>query len=451
MLRMVGELSAGNEDLRARLRELSERDAVWAEEVAKLRAELARRDGGKPPSWAKPSVRPKREPEEAKPRKKRSESFVRHREEPTRVVEIGAEVCPDCGRKLPHGEIYSSHQVIEIPETRYEVIEVRRLRRYCGACRRRVAPPPVPPELAVGRSRIGPRLMGFIASAVTDHRMPHGRVRSLLSEVYGLSLSEGTISRVLQGVADRLRTAYEGLLAEIQGSPVVHADETGWRENGRNGWLWSLVTPTVRFFHWDPSHARAVFLPLLGEGFEGVLVTDCYSAYTGMDCLHQYCWAHVLREARDLRESHREDESLARWADELRKYYHTAVAWAAKAGSGSEEARHKARVRAETALRKVANRAVSRTGVAKTLGDRIRRHAHELVTFVEHPDVPPDNNAAERAIRSAVVARKVSGGTRSPQGSETKSILLSHFETWRATGLSPIAACLAALTSPTPA
>jgi transposase len=433
---------------------LLERVATLESENAALRERLGPGDppaGVRPrkhPDWVKGNVPPAAE-EAPKERKRRDQSFARRREEPTRVVELGAACCPDCGRPLKGGEVASSHQVLEIPAVRYEVIEVRRLRRWCGVCGKRVAPPPVPPELSVGRHRFGPRLMAFVANAVTVGRQPHRGVQRQLEELYGLRLSVGSITAMLRTVAERGRGQYEALLAAIRESPVVHADETGWRENGRNGILWALVTPDARFLHRDASRGRSVIESLLGEEAAPILVTDFYSAYTGLPCPHQYCWAHLLRAGHELKESLPTNRAVRRWTDKLHAFYLQSVGLAARVAAQPEPARQRARANAERKLLQLANWRVARDGAARTLGERIRRHGHELVTFIEHPEVPPDNNAAERALRPAVIARKCCGGTRSPTGTDTKTILLSLFGTWLVRGQSPLAACHALLTTPT--
>jgi transposase len=417
--------------------------------IAELEAKPGGGSCGKTPDFVKANV-PK-EPESGSgpdaPRKKRTESFVRHREEPTQTIEIGAVVCPDCGHKLSGGSVVSKHQVIDIPRVDYEVTEYHRLRRWCGHCGRYVEPPPLEPDQAVDQSRFSPRVMSLVAELVTVNRMTHRAVREYLASVHGLHVSEGAISAMLHTVAEHGRAVYEALVEEARESPVVHADETGFRENGRNGYIWAVVTKLARVFSWDASRARRVITDFLGGEFSSILVTDFYSAYTGLECPHQWCWVHLLRAAREAREKNPDDRVLRAWVEKLKAFYQRAGEVRDRVACRPEAVRAEARGRVEAKLLELADRPVSTTGPARKVGNLIRRFAHELLTFIEHPEVPPDNNAAERAIRPVVVARKVSGGTRSPRGTETKMILLSLFGTWGLRGQNTLASCYDMLTS----
>lgn len=248
-------------------------------------------------------------------------------------------------------------------------------------------------------------------------------------------------------MAERGRRFYESLLEEVRRSPVVHADETGFRQDGRNGYIWALATKLARVFAWDVSRAQRVITELLGPDFSSILVTDFYSAYTGLECPHQWCWVHLLRPARELREKYPKDRILRAWVERLKRFFKSVCKVRDRVATRPESVRVEARRQAEAKLLELAGQPVSTTGPARKLGDRIRRHAHELFTFIEHPGVPPDNNAAERTIRPAVVIRKVSGGSRSPRGTETRMILLSIFGTWGLRGQNTLDACYHMLTS----
>ena len=121
----------------------------------------------------------------------------------------------------------------------------------------------------------------------------------------------------------------------MRGSPVVHADETGWREGGQAGYVWTFSTPTLRYLHSARSRAGAVVREVLGAVYEGVLVSDCYAAYTIHHRPHQRCWPHLLRDLHDVRPAHPADADPAAWADAVHTLDHEGKQGAARAADGA--------------------------------------------------------------------------------------------------------------------
>ena len=122
-------------------------------------------------------------------------------------------------------------------------------------------------------------------------RLPFGVIQRYLKWRYGLGLSVGKLVELTHGAAARGQEEYTGLRQEIRASPVVYGDETGWREDGRNGYLWSFSNPEVRYFLRRASRGSKVVEEVLGDEFEGVLVSDFYGAYNVHQGLHQRCWS----------------------------------------------------------------------------------------------------------------------------------------------------------------
>jgi transposase len=183
-------------------------------------------------------------------------------------------------------------------------------------------------------------------------------------------------------LAARATPVVATLTTTSRGAPVVPADETGWRENGRNGSGWTFSTPQHRLVR-HGSRARTMVPDVVGGPCGGVLVSDVSAASTGNAGVHQFCWAHLLRDGHALTAPHPDDAVLAGWA--------TAV--------------HAVVTRAQTG-------ASGRRGGACA---RMLRHEASLVVGVTEPDVPATTNAAERSLRPLVVSRTISGGTRSAQ------------------------------------
>ena len=208
--------------------------------------------------------------------------------------------------------------------------------------------------------------------------------------------------------------------------------------------MWTFSTPTERYFL-RRGRGKAVVDEALGESFSGVLVSDFYAAYHHYDGPKQRCWAHLLRDIHDLVALYPKDTSLAQWAAAVHQLY-----VAAKAFSHPQAQRRRtAQLAWERQLLAICQPFLAdRLALQGRLCRRIERHIKERFVFVAEPDVPSDNNPAERSLRHLVISRKVSEGTRSERGTESKMTLASIFGTWRARGLNPLAACRQLLTSP---
>ena len=367
--------------------------------------------------------------------------------------------CPECGAPLAGGTVKRTREVIEVPPAPVVVTEHVYLERRCPDCRRRCVPPPGLDGVVVGQSRLGIGLVSLITCLREEARLPFAVIQQLLRTIHGLEVSVGGLVGAVGQVATRAEPVVAGIQAAIRASPVVHADETGWREDGRNGYVWTFSTPhpegTRRYFI-RGSRAKSVLVEAMGEAFAGVLVSDVYAAYTNDDGRHQYCWAHLLRDIHDLAGQHPRVAGVRGWADAVHALYARARAVAAP-----DLAARRAAARAfQTDLRalcapylpvltpEAATDAVVVVPPRRPLCLRIDKHLADLFVFVEDPAVPPTNNAAERSLRHLVVSRKISGGTRSTAGSTTKMRLASLFGTWRAQGLNPFDQCRLLLASP---
>lgn len=418
--------------------------------VSELEVEVAqlRKGGGSTPGGSLPAfVKPNRPARELKPRKARSNGSARRIEKPTRVVRHVVESCPDCGRSLSGGWLHRSRQIIDIPDISYEVAEHQFIRRHCGVCDKdHVATPDLSSE-TLGSHRIGVRLMAFIVHLKKVGRMTVSGIRQVLLSLFGLHLAKGTISEVLHAVARHGAPCYEQLHTCIRESEGVHADETSWREDGCCHWMWVFSTPNARLFVEDKSRGHHVPERVLGDAFKGVLSSDFYAGYSFYLGEHQRCWVHFLRDLKQLQEKHPHDKPLARWAKQVKRIWKAATEFS----SNDHKVRTKARSRFQQWIAALAEPfARDKEALQKTLAQRLLRFENELFTFVEHPIVPSDNNAAERAIRPMVIYRKVTGGSRSGQGSTTTSVLMSLVSTWMLRGLDPMKACTKMLQSTTP-
>ena len=442
-------LRTENQELRGQVAELQS-------QIAGLKAELAK-ERGDPPSFVRAN-RPKREGPKA-PRKKRASEHnrVRRREPPVRTILHAYERCPDCNYRLSGETVDRVRQVIELPEPRpVEVIEHRLIKRYCPSCECYKTPPLDLSGEVLGQGRMGVRLASLVAYLRITDRMPIRLIQSYLETFHELKVSVGEIIYLLDQLREKTKASVEGLRDEARKSKILHADETGWREDGVNGYIWSFSTPggpdgrdtgkeAIRYYEFDPSRSQAVPRRILADKFKGHLVSDFYCGYNDYPSKHQRCWVHLFRDLHELKEAHGDKPEVLAWAESLRALYDEAKAWLERNRDPGpkQEDREKEYVSLVGRLHLAGLLyAKDREHPAWALCKRVLRHEDELFQFVLVEGLASDNNLAERSIRPLVVVRKISGGTRSVNGTKTRMALATLFETWRARGLNPFLECL---------
>lgn len=435
--------------LEATVAQLTARVGTLLAMVAALQRDDDGTGGGRPAGMPglKPTPGKVRAPKQ--PRKGRAQSFVRQRAEPTQRVFHAAQTCLTCGMILTGGSVKRTREVIEVPLMPATVTEHVYLERCCPHCRTRHTPAVDLVGQVVGKQRFGVGLVSLIVTLREEARLPVATIRWYLETFHALSVSAGAIVGAIQCVAQAGMTAVAMLREEIRGSPAIHADETGWRENGENGYIWTFCTPTTRYFV-RGSRASAMVERVLGDECAGVLVSDFYAGYAPYPGVKQKCWAHLLRDVHDLRVAHADDAAVQAWAAGVRDSYLRAVAWKAAHPTADTQRRQGAQQRFAAELAAVYAPYVEAPVPQQSLSARMAKHLHEMFVFIAEPAVPPDNNEAERSLRHLVTSRKISGGTRSGAGSMAKMALASLFGTWRVRGENPFTACRALLISPQP-
>ena len=378
------------------------------------------------------------------PRKRRGRGYGRPRMRPTARQVHAATHCPHCRVPLRGGTLRRTREVIELVPARVDVTEHQYLERRCPQCGGRWLPGPEVAGMVVGQGRLGVGLLSLIAVLREELRLPIAGIQRYLAAVHGLALSGGAVVGALHTVAQRAAAVVAGIRESIRASPVLHADETGWREGGTNGYVWTFSTERARVFV-RGSRERAVLEEVVGPDYAGVLVSDFYAAYTSYEGRHQYCWAHLLRDVDELVAQHPADAAVRGWAASLHALYGRATAF----DHADPTVRRRQRQAYERELGVLCAPFCGREPAPqRVLGERMTKHLSALFVFVEDPAVPATNNAAERSLRHLVTCRKISGGTRSPAGTATKLTLASLFGTWRLQGLEPLAQCRSLLANP---
>jgi transposase len=314
------------------------------------------------------------------------------------------------------------HQVIEIPPIEPVVTEYQWHQLMCPDCGETTRAPW--PE-GVPSGTYGPRVHAAVALCTGSYRLSKRTTAEMMADLFGVPMSVGTISQLEKLITEVLDKPVEQARDAVEAQAVAHLDETSWRQNGKRAWLWVAVTSMVTVFVIRFSRGSQVARELLGERFDGILVTDRYSAYNWYPVRwRQLCWAHLVRDFEAMRERGGTSETIG---EGLLVQAHQMFTWWYRVRAGTLA---RATFRSYmSALRKEVHRlleAGSRCGVPKTEGTcrEILKRREALWTFVQVEGVEPTNNTAERAIRPGVLWRKGSFGTQSAAGSRfVESIL----------------------------
>jgi chaperonin cofactor prefoldin len=339
--------------------------------------------------------------------------------------------CPDCRAQLLEVEHHERY-VEELVPSKVVTTCYHTTGGWCPNCRKQVESrgENQPPAADLPHAQLGLNALATAVMLRVCYRLPFRQITRLYMDLPGLKLSPGAIVRQIQRVGKWLEKQYHRLKLVIRAAGVVHADETSWRTNGRNGYLWTLNTPQHTLYHVDRSRSAKVIAELLGKAFghDGqTLVSDFYSVYDQFDGPQQKCLTHLLRELRDTIAKRPELAGHAFFKrckklvqDMLRLKKHRkqlqAAAYEHQVGLMEKRLEQLAAAQWEDAD-------------ADRLTRRLSKYRSKLTTFLHKAEVDGTNNAAERAIRPAVVMRKISGGSRSERGAKAWSILASVMRT----------------------
>jgi transposase len=351
--------------------------------------------------------------------------------------------CPKC-----HGPVRpcrsSRTRVIEdIPADITPVVTEHTIHRsWCPQCRNTVEP--VVPDALPG-STIGLRVV--VLSAWLHYLL--GTTLAQIIDVFNFhlqfKLSSGGLVQMWHRLREILLAWYLEIQAQALNSAVLHADETGWRVNGKTSWLWCFTSKDVTYYMIDRRRGSPALKKFFKKEFAGVLVTDFWGAYNAVVCAQkQKCLPHLLRDLKRTQHYHNPGGDWPAFSKPLKRLIRDSIRLSKRRAELSAEQFASRRQRLQCRLSDLLAQPWEERH-ARRLVKRLRRHEAELFTFLDHPDVPSDNNHAERQIRPAVILRKNSYANGSEEGAETQAILMSVFRTLKQRHHNPVSAVLDAV------
>jgi len=344
------------------------------------------------------------------------------------------ERCPDCGGPVSKPSRKPRRRYVEDLEASRPVTTEHHIHtHWCPCCKKNVEP--VVTDALPGAT-IGNR------AAVMSSWFHYGlgntvsQVAAVLNNVFHFQVSEGGLVQIWRRLADLLEPWYEQIASQANDSAVLHADETGWRVNGKNHWLWCFTHSDLTYYLIDESRGANVLLEFLGETFGGTLISDFLGVYDKILAKRrQVCLAHLLRELKKVSLSDPDDEWTV-FAEQLKRLLRDALRLARRSDRDAPDYAAK-RERIHKRLDRLCDGIYENANAAR-LVRRLIKYREALFSFLDDPAVPPDNNRAEREIRPAVIARKNSFHNMSHAGARTQAILMSVYRTLKLRGHDPI-------------
>jgi transposase len=352
-------------------------------------------------------------------------------------IDVPLKCCPCCGSAVcDKRRLVQS--IEEIPVVRPHVTRLTTEEGWCANCQKEVySTHPLQTSRAGGAAatQLGPRALALACDLNKAKGLSMRRTGAILDEHFGLKITPGGLAQLVQRVGRKLQPEYERMALELRQSPVVHADETSWWVGGPGWWLWVFATGQMTFYVVIQSRAAAVALGVLGANFAGVLVSDCLAIYDNLNPLQQKCYSHHLKavsEALELAGAAGNDYLLG-----VKALLRTAL-WLKALQGATDQARFALCVNTLESRAHALLDAPRAVIFEEKVRMRLWKQRDHLFTFLTRAEVPATNNLAERQLRPAVIACKISCGNKTEKGAQAWAVLASLAATSRQTGRSVI-------------
>jgi transposase len=343
-------------------------------------------------------------------------------------VEVKLEACPHCSGTLEDRSPLV--QIIEeIPPVRPRVYRIVTWSGKCKQCGVVHSTHPLQTSRAQGAAgvQLGPRARALAILLNKHLGLTVRKTCSVLSKLCGMHVTPGGVSQIMARAAGRVEADYEALIDELRASPAVFADETSWWVGGPQWWLWTFTNADTTIYRVEQRRNADVVHQTLGD-YQGMLVSDCLSSYDPAPYRKHKCIAHHLRAIKRARK--RPDMKDFGYLDRWREFFHRVILWYRLRPKLPPEMFEQGRANLEKTCDELLAEPCTQTGDA-AVRLRLAKQREHLLGCLYEPAAEPTNNRAERSLRGAVIARKLSCGNRSPRGKRTFEILASLAATFQ--------------------
>ena len=344
-------------------------------------------------------------------------------EEVDEHIDVPLTACPQCGGTVEDLETIEQY-IEEIPPVRPWVAHLVTDRGQCGQCGEVQSLHPLKTSEATGaaKTHLGPRALALAATLNKREGLTMRSVCRVLKSVAGLRLSPGGLAQWVQRVGHKARPAYDALVTDVRRSAAAFVDETSWYVGAPGHWLWVFATDTTTVYRVEKSRGRSVVTDTLGSEFTGVLVSDCLATYDHVPYRTHKCIAHHLKAIAEARE--RPDTKDPSYLDQWKQFFQEVIAhWRAQPEMDAANVVERRRDLDQWYDRLLSEARTQPGDVA--IQKRIGKRRDHILVCLDDPAVEPTNNRAERELRPAVIARKLSCGNKTEAGKTSFEVLAS--------------------------
>lgn len=326
-------------------------------------------------------------------------------------------LCPECNSELEK-KGYQDRTIIDSENQKPKKILYKCEKKRCPKCNKIYQEKPK----VLDKGLYGNNLIAEACVMHYFHGIPIGRIEAL----FGKNISNGSLFQVFHRIAKILKPSVDCLIEDYRKSHIKHADETSWRTDGNSGYAWIFCSENTTIFKLKNTRGSSVTKSVFGGNeLDGVLVVDRYGVYNKIKCRIQYCYAHLLRNIQDLGKEFDNDE-VQSFVSNMSYYLSEAMHLRNLKISDKDYYKRSKEIKQE--IIKLIEYPYKHCGI-QNIQEIFKKSKDRLYHWVYDRKVPPDNNRAERELRPTVISRKVSFGSQSEKGAETRSIIMSYLHT----------------------
>lgn len=355
-----------------------------------------------------------------------------------RVEDMRMSCCPQCGGcDLTECKSVDEHIQEDIVLPKVEAVLYRHHEYYCKNCKQKVVAPLGKDELP--NSYIGPKAKALAAFLRYGIKISERDVRELFEKAFNLKIVASSITGFRYQLKRAGSPLYQALIESLKKGFFIHADETGWKVDGESRWLWKFSNKKVCVSHIDQSRGQKVVQDILGDKYDGILISDFLSAYNKIITkAKQRCLAHILRDLKKVEAYWHDDAEVLCYVTRLKAILQDAITL-------YKEYKDKNWDDVYCARREALNDALKDFGfpnpdkrILKRFVKRLERHKGEILTFLYVRGIDHHNNHAEQQIRPDVIFRKITFGNRSDEGAKYHNVITSILQTAKLNGIDAI-------------